>query len=360
MLSVTGTITSDLTKMNGRQKVTIKDVAKAAGVSTQTVSRVINNRPDVSSETRKHVQTIIENLGYAPNVIARSLSRGRSNTLGVVGFGLEYFGSSEVLTGIERKSSELGFSLTLSLLDKFESPRVDQILSSLLSRQVEGIIWAVPGIDQILEWLSGKFENVSVPVVFMNKFQSGRDVVVSMDNRLGGAMATEHLLDQGYRRIGIITGPSNWWEAQQRLAGWQETMNQTGYEDLEDLIIEGDWSAASGEIGLHNLLAKSPYIEAVFACNDQMALGALQAARRLSLNVPQDIGLVGFDDIPEAAYFYPTLTTVRQDLRTLGALAVERMCDLIQAHQSEEISVPGLSWVRPRLIVRRSSINSRG
>ncbi len=360
MLTITGTITSDLTKMNGRQKVTIKDVARAAGVSTQTVSRVINNRPDVSSETRKHVQNIIENLGYAPNVIARSLSRGRSNTLGVVGFGLEYFGSSEVLTGIERKSSELGFSLTLSLLDKFESSRVDQILNGLLARQVDGIIWAVPGIDQLLEWLSGKFENVSVPAVFMNKFQSGSDVVVSMDNRLGGVLATEHLLDQRYRRIGIITGPSNWWEAQQREAGWREVMQEAGFDDLEDLVVEGDWSAASGEIGLHNLLARSPYVEAVFASNDQMALGALQAARRIGLSVPQDLGLVGFDDIPEAAYFYPSLTTVRQDLRTLGALAVERMCDLIQARQQEEKSVPGLSWVRPRLVVRRSSINSSG
>jgi LacI family transcriptional regulator len=359
MLAITGTITFDLTKMNKRQKVTIKDVARAAGVSTQTVSRVINNRPDVSSETRKHVQNVIENLGYAPNVIARSLSRGRSNTLGVVGFGLEYFGSSEVLTGIERKSSELGFSLTLSLLDNFESSRVDQILSSLLSRQVEGIIWAVPGIDELLEWLSGKFENLSVPVVFMNKFQSGSDVVVSMDNHFGGVLATEHLLDQGYRRIGIITGPFNWWEAQQREAGWREVMQEAGIDDLDDLVVEGDWSAASGEIGLHNLIAKSPHLEAVFASNDQMALGALQAARRLGLSVPQDLGLVGFDDIPEAAYFYPSLTTVRQNLRALGALAVERMCDLIQNQQREEKSIPGLSWVRPRLIIRRSSINTR-
>jgi DNA-binding LacI/PurR family transcriptional regulator len=175
---------------------------------------------------------------------------------------------------------------------------------------------------------------------------------------LGGALATEHLLDQGYHRIGIITGPANWWEAQQREAGWREAMQQAGIRDLEDLIVEGDWSAASGEVGLHNLLAKSPHVEAIFASNDQMALGALQAARRMGLSVPQDIGLVGFDDIPEAPYFYPALTTVRQDLRILGALAVERMCDLIRARQREEEFVTELSWVRPRLVVRRSSIKS--
>ncbi len=128
--------------MLNKQRVTIKDVAEAARVSTQTVSRVINLRPDVSPETRERVQRVIEELGYAPNVIARSLSRGRTNTLGVVGFGLGLYGPTSFLKGIEQKSNELGFSLLLSLLDRFESTRVDEIISSLLARQVEGIIWA--------------------------------------------------------------------------------------------------------------------------------------------------------------------------------------------------------------------------
>jgi LacI family transcriptional regulator len=340
------------------QRITIKDVAKAAGVSTQTVSRVINNRPDVSDDTRDRVQQIIEELGYSPNVIARSLSRGRSNALAVVGFGLGYFGSTSVLTGIEQKTSELGFSLLLSLLDKFESSRVDQILRDLLSRQVDGIIWAIPGIDEVLAWLMGKFENISIPVVFLNKFQNGNDTVVAMDNLLGARLATGHLLDQGYRRIGIIAGPENWWEAQQREAGWQETLKQAGIEYPDELKVTGDWGAASGDVGLHNLIARSPDIDAVFASNDQMALGVLQAARRLGLRVPDDLGIVGFDDIPEAAYFYPSLTTIRQDLRSLGALAVDRMCDLIKARQAGEEFAPDISWVKPKLIVRKSSIKN--
>jgi LacI family transcriptional regulator len=337
------------------QKVTIKDVAQAAGVSTQTVSRVINSRPDVSPTTRARVQQVIKELEYSPNVIARSLSRGRTNTFGVVGFGLSYFGPSSVLSGIEQKSNELGFSLLLSLLNDFDATKIDGILRNLLSRQVDGIIWAVPGNDRLGGELSSRFNQISIPVVYLNKPKHGDEVIAAMDNRLGGKFATEHLLEQGYHRIGIITGPIDWWEAQEREKGWQEIMSNTGLANLEELIVNGDWSAASGEIGLHNLFAKSPDIEAVFACNDQMALGALKAARRLGLKVPQDLGIVGFDDIPEAAYFYPSLTTIGQNAISLGALAVDQMCSYINAHVKDEVFKPDVKWIHPRLIVRNSS-----
>lgn len=337
------------------QIITIKDVAQAAGVSTQTVSRVINSRPDVSPDTRSRVQQIVNELGYSPNVIARSLSRGRTNTFGVVGFGLSYFGPSSVLLGIEQKSNDLGFSLLLSLLDDFDAAQIDGILSNLLSRQVDGIIWAVPGNDRLIGELSGRFNEISVPVVYLNKLKSRDEVIVAMDNRLGGRLATDHLLEQGYRRIGIITGPIDWWEAQEREKGWRETMGNAGLTNLEKIIVNGDWTAASGEIGLHNLIAKSPDIDAVFACNDQMALGALQAARQMGIKVPQDLGMVGFDNIPEAAYFYPSLTTIRQNVNALGALAVDQMCSIINAREINEEFEPEVKWIQPRLIVRNSS-----
>ncbi|MBM3143560.1 MAG: LacI family transcriptional regulator [Chloroflexi bacterium] len=342
--------------MAHNHKITIKDVAKAAGVSTQTVSRVLNNRHDVSPETRARVQEVIANLGYAPNVLARSLSRGRSNTLGVVGFGLGYYGSTSVLTGIEQKSNELGFSFILSLLDRFEMERVDEILRDLLSRQVEGIIWAVPGISQALRGLPKKLSDIPIPVVFLNKEKTNDDAIAAMDNRLGGHLATEHLLEQGYRRIGIITGPAEWWEAQQRELGWRETMLEAGLDDLDNLKVEGDWTAASGEVGLHSLIAKAPDVDAIFVSNDQMSLGVFQAARRIGMEVPNDLGIVGFDDIPEAAYFYPSLTTVRQNAKKLGAIAVEQMAKFIQAHQNNEDFKPDISWVKPSLVVRKSSI----
>jgi DNA-binding LacI/PurR family transcriptional regulator len=172
------------------QKVTIKDVAQAAGVSTQTVSRVINYRPDVSPETRERVQQVINDLGYSPNVIARSLSRGRSNTLGVVGFGLGYFGPTSVLKGIEQKSNELGFSLLLSLLDDFDLSKVDGILRDLISRQVDGIIWAVPGNDKLDGGLSDRFGVSSAPVVYLNTVRSKDEVVVGniyLNKDIGGS-----------------------------------------------------------------------------------------------------------------------------------------------------------------------------
>jgi LacI family transcriptional regulator len=344
--------------MNRSSRITIKDVARKAGVSTQTVSRVINNRPDVSTETRALVKTVIANLGFAPNVLARSLIQGRSNTIGVVGFGLEYYGPSNTLVGIEKKVYELGYSLQLSLLDRFDPEKMDNILAGLLARQVDGIIWAVPGQTGIHEWVSEKLSLVNIPLVQINKCEDAAGEVVATDNYFGAWQATRHLMEQGYQHIGIITGPMEWWEASERYRGWEETINPADCDDLAGLVFEGDWTAASGDVGLHTLLTQSPAIEAVFVSNDQMALGAFQAARRLGLDIPGRLGVVGFDDLPEAAYYYPPLTTIRQNPLELGALAVERMHSLIQASQTHEELVPEVTWIKPRLIVRKSSIRS--
>lgn len=339
-----------------KEKITIKDVARVAGVSTQTVSRVLNNRSDVSADTRTRVQEVITSLGYSPNFFARNLSRGRSNTLGVIGYGLVYYGSSSVLTGIESKANELGFSLTLSLIDRIEPARVENILYDLLSRRVEGIIWAVPADVNTFDWLAEKLSKIQTPLSYVNKGPTDSDFVSALDNRLGGRLATEHLMEQGYQRVGIITGPSSWWEAQERLAGWREAVLEAGYSDIDSLIVEGGWDPPSGDVGLHTLFDRDPEIDAIFVSNDQMALGAFQAARRLGLNIPENLGIVGFDDIPEAAYFYPSLTTMRQDTRKLGAIAVDRISTLIQAQQAGETLEPDISWLEPRLIVRKSSV----
>ena len=345
--------------MRPRTRITIRDVAQEAGVSYQTVSRVINDRPDVAPETRARVQRAIAELGYAPNIIARSLIQGRSNTLGVVGFGLELFGPTRVLTGIERAATGLGFSLLLSILDRLDSNRMDAIINDLLSRHVDGVVWAVPGHVSVFEWLADRFSELAVPTVFMNKRQDPGQQVVAMDNRLGARLAVEHLLDQGFRRIGIIKGPRGWWEAREREAGWRATMQAAGINGLGDLEVEGDWSAASGDAGFHSLVAQTPNLDAVFACNDQMALGALRAARQLGLEIPLDLAVVGFDDIPEAAYFSPALTTVQQDPREVGAVAVERMNQMIQARREDRSIEPTVSWVRPSLVIRASSVREQ-
>ena len=338
-----------------KERITIKDVARIAGVSTQTVSRVLNNRSDVSIATRERVQKIIESLGYSPNVFARNLSRGRSNTIGVIGYGLVYYGSSSVLSGIEGKINELGYSLTLSLIDRFDPLRIENIIYDLLSRRVEGIIWAVPAIIEYFDWLAEKFSNFQTPVVYVNKVQTEADFVSALDNRQGGKLATEYLMKQGYARIGIITGPNGWWEAHERLAGWRDVVTSAGYKNIEQLIIEGDWNPPSGEAGLKSLLARDPEVDAIFVCNDQMALGAMQAARSMGLKIPADLGIVGFDDIPEAAYFYPSLTTIRQDARKLGGMAVIQINEIIQAQQKRENLNPYNSCLDPLLIIRKSA-----
>lgn len=339
------------------RRVTIKEVAEEAAVSTQTVSRVLNHRPDVAPETRQRVQEVIERLGYQPSHVARSLIRGRSFTLGVVGWGLEYFGPSRTLSGIEQQANSLGYTVLLSLVRQPERSDVEQIVRALLSRQVDGIVWAVPEIGGNRDWIRKQISGLSVPVVFLSMQPQPNLSVVSVDNRIGGRMATKHLLDEGHENVGLITGPLAWWEARQRQSGWQDALREVGITIESDLVIEGDWTAASGERGLRRLLEQCPEIDAVFVSNDQMALGALQAAHQMGLQVPEDLAVVGFDDIPESVYFYPPLSTVRQEMVELGRSAVRELGCMIEATQQGKAGVePKTISLQPKLIVRESSV----
>lgn len=340
-----------------KKSVTIKEVARAAGVSAQTVSRVLNNRTDVSSETRANIRQIIADMGYSPNILARSLIQGRSHTLGVVGYGLGYYGPSRILTGIERQANDLGYTLLLSLLRQPETNLGEDLFANLLSRKVDGIIWAVPEIGDDRPSLIAQAENAAVPVVFINMEPRIGLSVVAMDNVSGARQAVEHLLNRGYTRIGIITGPNSWWESRQRQTGWRDALLASGrfsLRDLERMCVEGDWYPSSGETGLQQLLRQEPDLEAVFACNDPMALGALQAASRLGKRVPEDLAIAGFDDVPEANYYNPPLTTVRQPLAEMGAQAVQMLHRALNHPETEPYPSEQV-WLRPELIVRAST-----
>jgi LacI family transcriptional regulator len=345
--------------MTARKRVTIKEVAHEAGVSTQTVSRVINNRPDVALETRRRVQAIIDRLGYQPSRLARSLSQGRSCILGVVGSGLQHYGPSRTLAGIEKEADKWGYSLLLSLIHQSGTHAGEQLLREMFSRHVDGIIWAQPEIGNNREWLQRESPSLSVPIVFLS-MRSHPDVsVVAIDNRRGGRMATDHLLQQDRRHIAIITGPLTWWEARQRHLGWREALEGAGIPADVDLVAEGDWTPASGERGLRRLLEQRPDLDAVFVSNDQMALGVLQAAGQMGRRVPDDLAIVGFDDIPEAAYFYPPLSTVRQDVVELGRRAVTQLRRAVDArNEARAIPPPQSVLLSPQLIVRASSVVS--
>ena len=339
-----------------RKRVTIKQVAQEAGVSTQTVSRVTNDRPDVAPETRQRVLEVIERLGYQPSALARSLIRQRSHTLGVVTAGLEYVGPSHTLSGITEQAEAMGYSLLLKELPEFDTIDVEPILNALLARQVDGIIWAVAEVSDNRDWLADRLNDLPVPIVFLTMHQRPDLSIVSVDNYLGGRMATEYLLKQGYRHIGHVAGPLEWWESRQRKAGWQNALLDAGIRVSEDQSVEGDWSSESGEKTIRQLLDQYPEMDAVFVANDQMALGILQVTCRRGLKVPQDLAVVGFDGIPEAAYYWPPLTTVKQDLHRLGCIAVEQALRAIEASQEPKgVYEPETILLKPRLVIRESA-----
>lgn len=336
--------------------VTIRDVAKVAGVSPMTVSRVLNDRPDVSPKTRKNVKKVIADLGYAPSEIARSLSHGRSKTIGVVSSALEFFGPSRTLVGIEQQADDLGFSLMIRLLhNPLESGR-ERALNELLANQVAGIIWAVAEVGDQRDGLIENIKNATPPVIFLSMKPRPSTSLVSVNNRQGGRLAARHLLEQGYQTVGIITGPLEWWESRERAAGWREVLQEYGKGDLDRLVESGDWTAASGFQAMKRLIKRLPELDAVFVSNDSMALGALQAAVGAGRSVPGDLGVIGFDDIPESAYFSPPLTTVRQDLLELGCQAVHLLNNQLLARRNDQPLADQVSWIEPRLIVRQSSI----
>ena len=338
-------------------RVTMKQVASEAGVSTQTISRVINGRPDVSPETRQRVQNVIERMRYQPSALARSLIQQRSYTLGVVTAGLKHIGPSRTLNGITQAAEEAGFALLLKELPRYDADNIIPILNALLSRHVDGIIWAVPEVGENRKPFNSLPLHLSVPIVYISMEPREGLASVSIDNYLGGRLATSHLIEQGYRHIGHISGPLDWWEARQRMAAWRDTMKQHGLQARDSQWVEGDWSSASGAQAAERLFTQYPEMDAVFVANDQMALSVLQAICRRGPRVPQDLGVVGFDDMAESAFFFPPLTTIQQDQYTVARIAVEEITKIIESGwregQAPMERKPLL--LAPTLVIRQSS-----
>jgi LacI family transcriptional regulator len=338
-------------------RATIKEVASVAGVSTQTVSRVINERPDVSPETRRRVQEVIKQLSYQPSALARSLIRQRSNTLGVVTAGLRHMGPSRTLSGITMAAEEADYSLLLKELPSYDTEDITPIFQEFLSRHVDGIIWAVPEVGENRNWVNNPPADVEVPLVYITMEPRENLSIVTVDNYLGGRMAIAHLLEQGYRSIGHICGPLDWWEARQRMSAWKDSLTEAGLELQDHHCVEGNWSSASGALAIEKLFDQYPDMDAIFVANDQMALGAMQFFAEKKIRVPEDMGVVGFDNIPESAFFFPALTTVQQDQHNVAKIAVAEVIKIIESGWRELDPVDPKSIVLPpTLIVRQSSL----
>lgn len=346
-------------KQNANKRPTIKQVAKATGVSTQTVSRVINDRPDVAPDTRKRVLTAINELGYQPSALARSLIQQRSYTLGVVTAGLQHIGPSRTLNGITSAVEEAGYALLLKELPRFDAENVVPIFQALLSHHVDGIIWAVAEVGENRNWVDKESFELKVPIVHLAMEPKQNISTVSIDNYLGGRMAISHLLEQGYRHIGHISGPMDWWEARQRTQAWKDGLRAYGLEVREEHCVEGNWSSMSGAQALARLFEQYPEMDSIFVGNDQMALGVIQTACQKGLKIPEDLAIIGFDNIPESAFFCPPLTTIEQDQYALGKAAVEETIKMIKSgwHGLEPFE-PKSIMLAPTLVVRRSSLRS--
>lgn len=339
-----------------KKRITTKDVAREAGVSTQTVSRVVNNFSYVSDSTRKRVESVIDELGYLPSTLARSLSQQRSYTLGVVVYGLKYIGPSQALNGIADAAEKLNYMLLMKELDEYyDTKNVKSVIDSLISRHVDGIIWTAPEIGESHTWLRDLLDTIPVPINFLAMVPREGLLSISLNNYEGAILAVQHLLDIGRKKITHISGPLTWWVATERKRGWRDTLEKAGLSALDHYCAEGNWSPASGELAFLRLYEAHPDMDAVFVANDQMALSVLRVAQRLGIDVPEQLAVVGFDNIEESAFFYPSLTTVLQDQHLIGETAVHAIVEMIQAAQENLPVVAQSRFISPTLIVRESS-----
>jgi LacI family transcriptional regulator len=348
-VSATGSV-HEAGNMSLSKPITIKQVAEIAGVSIQTVSRVINNRYDVSEETRLKVLATIEKLGYQPNAIARGLASRRSRTLGLVTFDFTDYFFTCVVTGAEAEAHRHGYFFILgnSRCDPSEEPTYLRLLTE---RHVEGVLFAREGTPNDLHHLQSLHQS-GVPVVVTGFYDPNANLnLVDVNNFAGGYRATRYLIETGHQKIALITGPVSNQAAQDRRRGYLQALAEAGLAYNPQLEAEGNYLHQSGYDAMVQILQRGQPFSAVFASNDRMAIGAIYALHQAGLHVPGDISVVGFDDVPEAEFSIPPLTTIRQPMIRVGEEAVKLLI--------ERIENPGLP---PRLIqldielVKRQSV----
>ncbi len=319
------------------------DVARLAGVSSQTVSRVVNDQGSISPATRQRVEEAIRQLGYRPNKAARALATTRSATIGVIGTEGGLWGPGTVHRSVESAARRAGYSVSSVSLETVSRSELTDAVEHLLAQHVEGVIM-IAGFDEALEL--ARNQDVGVPfVVVVGDAATDRRATASAQFE-AARTAVRHLLDLGHAEVAHVAGPENWVEARAREAGWRSAMAEAGLRPAEP--VAGDWSVASGYRAGQRIAAAGE-ATAVFAANDEMAVGVLRALAEAGLRVPADVSLVGFDDIPLAAYLVPPLTTVRQDLRAVGRRAVHALEAAIGGLEARAAVPP------PELVVRSST-----
>jgi DNA-binding LacI/PurR family transcriptional regulator len=320
------------------------DVARLAGVSHQTVSRVLNDHPNVREQTRLRVRAAIAELGYRPNRAARALVTGRSQLIGVVTLNSTLFGPASMLSAVERAAAEAGFAVSVSSVDNLDRRSISDAVERHLDHGVAGLVVIAPvvaanaAVDEI---------PAGIPLVTIDGDPQRSTALATVDQVAGAHAATRHLLDAGHRTVWHVSGPLEWFDTAGRVEGWEGALRDAGAEVPP--VIPADWSAASGyQAG--QMLARMTDVTAVFAANDHLALGILRALHERGRRVPQDISIVGFDDVPEAAYFIPPLTTVRPDFEAVAAACMSLLLAQVESGRSTDER----HTIAPRLVERAS------
>ena len=331
------------------KKVTIRDVAAAAGVSYQTVSRVLNDRPDVAEDTRQRVHQVILELGYRPSAIARSLISNHTYTLGLITSDFSDYFFTQVIVGAEAEARKHDYFFMLCSTERNPDDE-PEFFRLLTERNVDGILFARPSTEQDSRHILSLLQQ-GMPLVTTAYHMPGIPLtVVDVDNVDGGFQATRCLIDGGHQRIATITGPPDWKSVNDRLYGYQLALQQAGLPFTDLLLDAGDWSYESGYQAMQRLLQRAPQLTAVFAHNDQMAIGAIRALLEAGRRIPGDVAVVGYDDIPAAAYSYPPLTTIRQPMRKVGKVATQLLIEAIRNPNAEKKEV----LLKPELVRRKS------
>jgi DNA-binding LacI/PurR family transcriptional regulator len=323
------------------------DVARMAGVSSQTVSRVSNGHSNVDERTRARVVEAMQTLGYRPNGAARALKSGRFRTIGVIMTTLQTFGNVHTLDAIATEAARADYSVMLLPISDPTLRRVSGAYRRLNEQAVDGAVIVLEArlLDQAEFALPP-----GIPVVVIDSGAGPGYTVVDTDQAMGARQATEHLLSLGHQQVWHVAGPETSFSAIHRAQSWRQTMERAGIAPPP--VLRGDWSCESGY--RHGLaLGRRDDVTAVFAANDQMALGVMQALHELGRDIPGDISVVGFDDMAESRSFWPPLTTIRQDFGTVGRLSIRKLLDKV----TEGASTDGddKTVVPTELVVRRST-----
>ena len=323
----------------------MRDVAALAGVSHQTVSRVINGHPSIRESTRQRVLVAMDQLHYRPNRAARALVTARSRTIGILSTSAAaLYGPVSSINAIQDAGRAAGYFIAVAQLADLEPESIAAGLDHLLAQSVEGLIVIAPQ-EVVLQQL--ETVRLDVPYVTLLGGPASVQRELTVDQVAGARAATRHLIDLGHRRIVHLSGPLEWFEAQARVHGYRSELAAAGLTPMPSP--EGDWTAESG-YRLGRQVLGDPEVTAVFTSNDQMALGVYHAAHELGRRIPEDVSVVGFDDIAEAAHYWPPLTTVLQDFTQLGRRSVESLVTEIEGGTE-----PTPVTLRPDLVVRAST-----